>query len=81
MIEKIFDSLLLSQPPSLFSFQFLMMVLFLTWNLFWKGWALWKAAKRSDKKWFIVLMIFQSMGLLDIIYIFLITRKNKAGVV
>lgn len=84
MIEKIIDSLLFfnqNQPPSLFSFQFLIMILFLGWNLFWKGWALWKAAKRNDKKWFIFLMVFQSMGILDIIYLFFIAKKNKAGVV
>ena len=49
------------------------------WSLFWMGWALWKAAKADSKVWFIVLLLVHTMGILDIIYIFLISKKtNKA---
>lgn len=50
------------------------------WSLFWMGWALWRAAKEDDKVWFIVLLLVHTMGILDIIYIFLVSKKaNNKG--
>ncbi len=53
----------------------------LIWSLVWKGFALWKAAERSQKYWFIVILLVNSLGLLDIFYIFVIARKYKIEVV
>ncbi len=48
------------------------------WTIIWKGIALWKAGKNNDRNWFIAILIINSIGLLDIIYIYLISkRKNK----
>lgn len=47
------------------------------WTLIWKGIALWKAAKRNELAWFIALLILNTVGILEIIYIFLISRKKE----
>ena len=39
------------------------------WTLIWKGFALWHSAKNKQKAWFIVVLIFNTMGLLPIIYL------------
>lgn len=36
-----------------------------------KGIALWKAAKQEQKGWFIALMIFQTLGILELVYLFI----------
>jgi len=41
------------------------------WSAIWKVVALWKAAKKDSKAWFVVLFVFNSFGLLEILYIFL----------
>ena len=46
------------------------------WSIFWMGWALWKAAKAGSKVWFILLLLVHTMGILDIIYIFLVSKKT-----
>ena len=46
------------------------------WELFWKGLALWKAAKRNDKIWYIVLLVLNTAGLLEILYIFVFARRE-----
>ena len=46
------------------------------WSLIWKGWALWKAAKNDSKPWFIALLILNTAGILDILYIFLFGKKS-----
>lgn len=36
-----------------------------------KGIALWKAAKQDQKGWFIALMVFQTLGILELVYLFI----------
>lgn len=45
------------------------------WTIPWKGVALWKAAQLSHKKWFIVLLVMNTLAILDIIYIFFVAKK------
>jgi hypothetical protein len=47
------------------------------WSLVWKGWALWRAAKNDSKPWFIVLLLVNTLGILDMFYIF-VFGKNKS---
>ena len=43
------------------------------WSLLWKGLALWRAAKRGDMWWFIAFLFLNTLGILEIIYIFIVT--------
>lgn len=45
------------------------------WSFVWKGWALWKAAKNNSQVWFIILLIVNTLGILEILYIFLFSKK------
>ncbi len=48
------------------------------WSLFWKGLALWHSAKKGNKVWFIVLLLVNSLGLLDAYYLFGVEKvKNN----
>ncbi len=40
------------------------------WSLAWKGAALWRAAKNDSKPWFGVLLVSNTLGILDAIYLF-----------
>lgn len=42
-----------------------------------KGYALWHAAKRDEKGWFIALLIINTMGILELIYLYFIVKKWK----
>jgi len=46
------------------------------WTIPWKGVALWKAARNRSAAWFVVLLIINTLGILDIIYIFAFSRKK-----
>jgi hypothetical protein len=46
------------------------------WSLFWMGVALWKAARNDSKVWFIVLLLVHTMGILDILYVFIFSKKK-----
>ncbi len=45
------------------------------WVLYWKGLALWKSSRLSQKKWFIVLLITNTLGILDIIYLYFVAQN------
>ncbi len=47
------------------------------WTIVWKGWALWLAARRGELWWFIALLVLNTMGLLEIFYIFAIAKRQE----
>ena len=47
------------------------------WTLVWKGLALWRAAGLRQKWWFVAILIVNTLGLLEIIYLFLVARKYQ----
>jgi hypothetical protein len=53
-------------------------VILLIWETVWKGIALWKAAKETQKYWFIAILILNTVGILPILYIF-VFKKGKKG--
>ncbi len=45
-----------------------------------KGYSLWTAAKRDEKWWFIILLIVNTMGILELIYLYFVAKKwDKVG--
>ncbi len=55
----------------------LLFLLLALWSLPWKGWALWRAARRSDTFWFLLFLVVNTLGILEIIYIFFIARSSE----
>ena len=53
-----------------------LLVVFIIWSLFWKGWALWKSARAGNKVWFFVLLVVNTLGILEILYIFWFSKKD-----
>lgn len=51
---------------SIFSVLFLLAVI---WTVAIKGYALWTASKRNEKWWFIALLIINTFGILEIVYL------------
>lgn len=49
----------------------------IAWALVWKGLALWRAALLRQKGWFIAILVLNTLGILEIIYIFLVSRRYK----
>lgn len=56
-----------------FAFGGLMMstlLLVVLWSIFWKGLALWHAAKRNEAGWFVAILLVNTVGILEMIYLF-----------
>ncbi len=55
------------------NFQWFLLVV-TAWVLPWKGVALWKAARNKHKFWFIVLLVVNTLAVLEILYIFIFSK-------
>ncbi len=42
----------------------------LLWEGFWKGLALWHSARRGQPWWFVILIVVNTAGILEMIYLF-----------
>lgn len=52
-------------------------ILLAIWTIPWKGLALWKSAKRGDRAWFIILLLINTLGILEIIYLAFFSRGKQ----
>lgn len=55
--------------PSYNAIFLLWIILLLAWTIPWKGVALWKAARNSHRWWFIILLVVNTLAILEIVYI------------
>ena len=53
----------------------------LVWSLAWKLLALWKSARKTHLIWFIILGIVNTVGILEILYIFVFSKLKYKPVV
>lgn len=58
------------------------LIALVAWSLAWKGASLWRAAKDDSKPWFVTLLISNTLGILDAIYLFGVSgvhRREERG--
>jgi methionyl-tRNA synthetase len=63
---------LMALPPG-------MLVLFVAWTLVWKGIALWRAARAGQPAWFVVLLVVNTLGILEIVYVAFFAPRRPAS--
>ena len=62
---------------TIFSSMMPLFLLVMFWSVAWKGLALWHAARRGEKWWFLAMLIINLLGILEIIYLFAVVKINK----
>lgn len=60
--------------PGVFAVFAPLFILFIVWSLVLKGLALWHAARRGEPLWFIALLLINTAGIFEIIYLFFIAK-------
>lgn len=54
----------------------LLFFVLMIWSLFWKAWALWVSARRGEKVWFGVMLVVNTVGILEILYIYVFSKDK-----
>ena len=49
-------------------------LVFILWTIVWKGLALWHAARRGQPWWFVIMLVVNTLGILEIIYLFFVAK-------
>ncbi len=47
------------------------------WTIIWKGLALWKSARKTQMAWFIILLVVNTIGILEILYIYIFSKIGE----
>lgn len=55
----------------------LLFTIVIVWSIIWKGIALWNAARNNQLVWYIVLIVVNTVGLLEIIYLLFFRKKRS----
>jgi len=58
----------------------IIIVIVTLWTIPWKIYAVWLAVKNGHKKWFVALLIINTVAILEIFYIFHIAKKSWSEV-
>lgn len=53
-------------------------LLALLWVVPWKAAALWKSARAGSKVWFAVLLVVNTLAIIEILYIFIFSKRRRA---
>lgn len=51
------------------------LVLLSIWSLAWKGVALWRSSRSNQRNWFIALLVLNTFGIFEIVYLFYFQAK------
>lgn len=49
----------------------------LIWSLIWKGIALWKCGRNNQLYWFIAVLVINTLGALEIVYLLWFQKKTE----
>lgn len=53
-----------------------LIILLAIWEMVWKAVAMWKAARNNQLTWYVVLLIFNTIGILPILYVAFWQKKQ-----
>jgi hypothetical protein len=56
------------------------LLLLIFWELVWKAIALWKTGRNNQLAWFVCILIFNTAGILPIVYLLFFQTKKKKKV-
>lgn len=54
-------------------------LIIICWTIVWKAIALWLAARNNHKFWFGVMLVVNTIGILEIIYVFAVAMKKPGA--
>ena len=67
----------LTDLASQFGVPIWLFIIIFSWIIVWKLLALWKSARNNHIVWFIVLAILNTVGILEILYIYVFSKMGR----
>jgi hypothetical protein len=73
--ERYVNYVINGQTYSFTSADLLILILLIVWSYCWKVPAIWRSVKNENKKWFVVFIIINTFGILEIAYLMYFSKK------
>lgn len=54
----------------------IILIVLIVWSFIWKGLALWHASRNEEKYWFVAILILNTVGILEIVYLFVFSKQK-----
>lgn len=54
-----------------------LLYLLIAWSIMWKGIALWHSARNKQLVWYIALLIVNTVGILEIVYLIFFRKRTE----
>jgi hypothetical protein len=70
----------LAQLSSTLGISIWILIIIVIWSAVWKLIALWKSARKKQLVWFIVLALINTVGILEILYIYIFSEMKSKPV-
>lgn len=67
-------------PFHLSDFKLFILLFTVLWVLPWKAYSLWIAARSGQKIWFVILLVVNTLSILELVYIFYIQEKKVSDI-
>ncbi|PJC45371.1 hypothetical protein CO037_01875 [Candidatus Pacearchaeota archaeon CG_4_9_14_0_2_um_filter_30_8] len=55
----------------------LLFIILIIWEAVWKGIGLWKSGRNNQISWFVCILIFNTIGILPIVYLIWFQKNKK----
>jgi magnesium-transporting ATPase (P-type) len=55
----------------------ILLIILIVWLLIWKGLGLWRAGRNNQPRWFVVMLILNTVGILPIVYLKFFQKKKE----
>jgi methionyl-tRNA synthetase len=69
VVNEIILSSDLAVVPEKIAIFFAVLMIIMIWSAIWKAIAMWKSGRNNQVAWFVVLCIFNTIGILEILYL------------
>ncbi len=63
-------------PLEFWSATMIWLIPLIVWSVIWKGLALWKCGRNNQLAWFIVLLVLNTAGILEIVYLLFFQKEE-----
>ncbi len=63
-------------PAEFWSAMMIWLIPLMIWSVIWKGLALWKSARHNQLAWFVVMLVLNTAGILEIVYLLFFQKKK-----
>jgi len=57
--------------------ELIIIIIAIIWTLPWKGFALWKSARKGNSGWFIFFLLINTLAIFEILYIFIFSERKE----